>query len=128
MTSEAAPTIGWPRERLAWLTWLLLTPSRSSSASRPSASRQITDVEAELNGFWIDGAFKPSEAVHLGVGIALRGGGLIEAIGSLVSENTTTQHTVRVDGFSEEATFSVASPSTGFDLEMQPLPWASSTW
>jgi pyruvate dehydrogenase E2 component (dihydrolipoamide acetyltransferase) len=31
----------------------------------------------ELNGFWIDGAFKPSAAVHLGVGIALRGGGLI---------------------------------------------------
>ena len=31
----------------------------------------------ELNGFWIDGAFKPSATVHLGVGIALRGGGLI---------------------------------------------------
>jgi pyruvate dehydrogenase E2 component (dihydrolipoamide acetyltransferase) len=31
----------------------------------------------ELNGFWVDGAFKPSTAVHLGVGIALRGGGLI---------------------------------------------------
>jgi pyruvate dehydrogenase E2 component (dihydrolipoamide acetyltransferase) len=31
----------------------------------------------ELNGFWIDGAFRPSAAVHLGVGIALRGGGLI---------------------------------------------------
>ena len=31
----------------------------------------------ELNGFWVDGGFKPSEAVHLGVGIALRGGGLI---------------------------------------------------
>ena len=31
----------------------------------------------ELNGFWVDGAFKPSQAVHLGVGIALQGGGLI---------------------------------------------------
>lgn len=31
----------------------------------------------ELNGFWADGDFKPSSAVHLGVGIALRGGGLI---------------------------------------------------
>jgi pyruvate dehydrogenase E2 component (dihydrolipoamide acetyltransferase) len=31
----------------------------------------------ELNGFWVDGAFKPSQAVHLGVGIALKGGGLI---------------------------------------------------
>lgn len=31
----------------------------------------------ELNGFWLDGEFKASAAVHLGVGIALRGGGLI---------------------------------------------------
>jgi pyruvate dehydrogenase E2 component (dihydrolipoamide acetyltransferase) len=31
----------------------------------------------EFNGFWQDGRFKPAAAVHLGVGIALRGGGLI---------------------------------------------------
>ncbi len=31
----------------------------------------------EMNGFWIDGAFKPSEAVHIGVAISLRKGGLI---------------------------------------------------
>jgi len=31
----------------------------------------------ELNGFWVDGAFKPSRSVHLAVGIALRGGGLV---------------------------------------------------
>ncbi len=31
----------------------------------------------EINGFWIDGAFKPSEAVHVGVAISLRQGGLI---------------------------------------------------
>jgi len=31
----------------------------------------------ELNGFWVDGAFKPALAVHLGVGIGLRGGGLV---------------------------------------------------
>jgi pyruvate dehydrogenase E2 component (dihydrolipoamide acetyltransferase) len=31
----------------------------------------------ELNGFWSEGRFKPAAAVHLGVGIALRGGGLI---------------------------------------------------
>jgi pyruvate dehydrogenase E2 component (dihydrolipoyllysine-residue acetyltransferase) len=32
----------------------------------------------EMNGFWIDGAFKPSDAVHVGVAISLRqGGGLI---------------------------------------------------
>jgi pyruvate dehydrogenase E2 component (dihydrolipoamide acetyltransferase) len=31
----------------------------------------------EVNGFWIDGSFHPSAAVHLGVAISLRGGGLI---------------------------------------------------
>ncbi|MBI4205246.1 MAG: 2-oxo acid dehydrogenase subunit E2 [Betaproteobacteria bacterium] len=31
----------------------------------------------ELNGFWVDGAFRPSEAVHLGMAIAMRGGGLV---------------------------------------------------
>jgi pyruvate dehydrogenase E2 component (dihydrolipoamide acetyltransferase) len=31
----------------------------------------------ELNGFWVDGAFRPSEAVHLGVAVSVRGGGLI---------------------------------------------------
>ena len=31
----------------------------------------------ELNGFWIDGAYQPSEAVHLGTAIALRTGGVI---------------------------------------------------
>ncbi len=37
------------------------------------ASREIPD----LNGFWIDGAFRLSEAVHVGVAISLRQGGLI---------------------------------------------------
>jgi pyruvate dehydrogenase E2 component (dihydrolipoamide acetyltransferase) len=31
----------------------------------------------ELNGFWVDGRFRPAESVHLAVGLALRGGGLI---------------------------------------------------
>ena len=31
----------------------------------------------ELNGFWQDGAFRPAGAVHLGVGISVRGGGLV---------------------------------------------------
>ncbi len=31
----------------------------------------------ELNGFWVDGGFRPATAIHLGVGIALRGGGLV---------------------------------------------------
>ena len=31
----------------------------------------------EMNGFWVDGAFRASEAVHLGMAIAMRGGGLV---------------------------------------------------
>jgi pyruvate dehydrogenase E2 component (dihydrolipoamide acetyltransferase) len=31
----------------------------------------------EMNGFWKDGAFQPSEAIHVGVAISLRGGGLV---------------------------------------------------
>jgi len=31
----------------------------------------------ELNGFWTDGAHRPSNAVHLGMAIAMRGGGLV---------------------------------------------------
>ena len=31
----------------------------------------------ELNGFWIDGEFRPSQEVHVGMGISLRGGGLV---------------------------------------------------
>jgi pyruvate dehydrogenase E2 component (dihydrolipoamide acetyltransferase) len=36
----------------------------------------IHDVP-EMNGFWTDNAFQPSEAIHLGVAISLRQGGLI---------------------------------------------------
>jgi len=31
----------------------------------------------ELNGFWVDDTFRPSEAVHVGVAVSIRGGGLI---------------------------------------------------
>jgi pyruvate dehydrogenase E2 component (dihydrolipoyllysine-residue acetyltransferase) len=31
----------------------------------------------EINGFWVDGAFRPGEGIHVGVAISLRQGGLI---------------------------------------------------
>jgi len=31
----------------------------------------------EVNGHWVEGEFRPADAVHLGVAIALRGGGLV---------------------------------------------------
>jgi pyruvate dehydrogenase E2 component (dihydrolipoamide acetyltransferase) len=36
----------------------------------------VRDVP-EMNGFWVNGSFTPSEAVHVGVAISLRQGGLI---------------------------------------------------
>jgi pyruvate dehydrogenase E2 component (dihydrolipoamide acetyltransferase) len=36
----------------------------------------IRDVP-EMNGFWIDGQFKPGEGIHVGVAISLRQGGLV---------------------------------------------------
>jgi len=41
-----------------------------------AVARGLREVP-ELNGFWIDGSFQSAESVHLGVGIALRGGGLV---------------------------------------------------
>lgn len=31
----------------------------------------------EMNGFWVNDAFKPGEAVHVGMAVSLRGGGLV---------------------------------------------------
>jgi pyruvate dehydrogenase E2 component (dihydrolipoamide acetyltransferase) len=47
------------------------------SALLLGAVARTVPVMPAMNGFWIDGAFSHSEAVHLGVAISLRGGGLI---------------------------------------------------
>jgi pyruvate dehydrogenase E2 component (dihydrolipoamide acetyltransferase) len=66
---------------LAWLA--------EANARRPVAVRLLYGVlllkavalalreVPELNGFWKDGGHVPSEAVHVGVAISLRGGGLV---------------------------------------------------
>jgi pyruvate dehydrogenase E2 component (dihydrolipoamide acetyltransferase) len=41
-----------------------------------AVAKAVTEMP-ELNGFWIDGAFRAADGVHLGVAISLRGGGLI---------------------------------------------------
>ncbi len=68
----------------AALDWM-----REANAGRPIAERLVPaalllaasaraarDVP-EMNGFFVDGEFRRSEAVHLGVAVALRGGGLV---------------------------------------------------
>jgi pyruvate dehydrogenase E2 component (dihydrolipoamide acetyltransferase) len=41
-----------------------------------AVARAVREVP-ELNGHYVDGAFRPSAALHLGIAIALRGGGLL---------------------------------------------------
>ena len=41
-----------------------------------AVARGLREVP-ELNGFWVDDAFRPGAGVHVGVAISLRGGGLV---------------------------------------------------
>lgn len=50
-----------------------LVPAALLLAAAAKAAKEVPDV----NGFFVDGAFQPSPAVHLGVAVALRGGGLV---------------------------------------------------
>lgn len=75
-----AQTISLKRA-LAWLA--------EANATRPIQDRLLAGAVLlravalalwevpELSGFWIDGAYRPSEQLHLGTAIALRTGGLI---------------------------------------------------
>ncbi|MFZ0889217.1 MAG: 2-oxo acid dehydrogenase subunit E2, partial [Candidatus Binataceae bacterium] len=66
---------------MAWLT--------AENLKRPVTRRMLYSVlllksvalavrqVPEVNGFWMDGAYRPSDAVHLGVAISIRQGGLI---------------------------------------------------
>lgn len=50
-----------------------LVPAALLMAASARAARDVP----EMNGFFVDGEFRPSESVHLGVAVALRGGGLV---------------------------------------------------
>jgi pyruvate dehydrogenase E2 component (dihydrolipoamide acetyltransferase) len=66
---------------LAWL--------RGENETRPMTERLLPAVllikavalalreVPELNGYWVDGAFRPGAGIHIGCAIALRGGGLV---------------------------------------------------
>jgi pyruvate dehydrogenase E2 component (dihydrolipoamide acetyltransferase) len=41
------------------------------------ATALAAQATPSMNGFWVDGGFRPGEAVHLGIAISLRDGGLI---------------------------------------------------
>ena len=48
-----------------------------SSVLLLSAVARAASQTPAMNGFWVDGSFRPAESVHLGVAVAQRGGGLI---------------------------------------------------
>ncbi len=66
------------------LTWLEAVNAEQSITKRilPAAlllkaTARATRAVPDLNGHWNDGGFAPSEPVHLGVAVSLRGGGLV---------------------------------------------------
>lgn len=73
-TIDLSDTLDWLHDR----NQALPVPRRIVPAALllKAAARAAREVP-ELNGFWIDDHFQPAPAVHLGVAISLRGGGLV---------------------------------------------------
>jgi len=59
-----------------------------------AVARAVAEVP-ELNGFWIDGHFQPASAVHPGVAVSLRGGGLVAPALLDAAEGTLPELMVR---------------------------------
>ncbi len=73
-TIDLAPAMAWLRER----NRALPVPERIVPAVLLlKASARAAARVSEVNGFWQDDRFVPGSGVHLGVAIALRGGGLV---------------------------------------------------
>jgi pyruvate dehydrogenase E2 component (dihydrolipoamide acetyltransferase) len=71
---DLGAALAWLRER----NRLLPVPSRIVPAALLlKAAALAAAAVPELNGFWTDGGFVPGPAVHLGVAVSLRGGGLV---------------------------------------------------
>ena len=73
-TVDMGTALAWLRERNRSLeVSRRLVPAALLLRATALAARQVP----ELNGYWTEDHFVPGEAVHLGVAISLRGGGLI---------------------------------------------------
>ncbi|HXZ70666.1 MAG TPA: 2-oxo acid dehydrogenase subunit E2, partial [Streptosporangiaceae bacterium] len=73
-TVDMGAALGWLRERNRSLAVSQrLVPAALLLHATALAARQVP----ELNGYWTEDHFVPGTAVHLGVAISLRGGGLI---------------------------------------------------
>jgi pyruvate dehydrogenase E2 component (dihydrolipoamide acetyltransferase) len=66
------------------LSWLAVENERRPVTERllpialllRAVARALVEVPG-LNGFWIDGAFRPGPGIHIGCAVSLRGGGLV---------------------------------------------------
>ncbi|MFD5466765.1 dihydrolipoamide acetyltransferase family protein [Kitasatospora sp. NPDC127059] len=73
-TVDLSTAVDWLRERNRRLPVPeRLVPAALLLRAAALAAREVP----QLNGFWTDGDFVPAPAVHLGVAVALRGGGLV---------------------------------------------------
>jgi pyruvate dehydrogenase E2 component (dihydrolipoamide acetyltransferase) len=73
-TVDMGAAVAWLRERNRSLeVSQRLVPAALLLRAAALAARQVP----ELNGYWTEDHFVPGTAVHLGVAISLRGGGLI---------------------------------------------------
>ncbi len=73
-TADMTAAMSWLHDRNRELAVSRrLVPAALLLKAAALAARQVP----QLNGYWVDDAFQPAEAVHLGVAISLRGGGLL---------------------------------------------------
>ncbi|GAA4990492.1 hypothetical protein GCM10025734_17390 [Kitasatospora paranensis] len=73
-TVDLSTAMAWLRERNRRLPVTeRLVPAALLLKAAAVAAREVP----QLNGHWINGGFVPAPAVHLGVAVALRGGGLV---------------------------------------------------
>jgi pyruvate dehydrogenase E2 component (dihydrolipoamide acetyltransferase) len=73
-TADMTQAMSWLHDRNRELeVSQRLVPAALLLKATALAARQVP----QLNGYWTDDAFQPAEAVHLGVAISLRGGGLL---------------------------------------------------
>jgi len=73
-TIDLGPALDWLHERNRHLSVAQrLVPAALLLKAAALAVREVP----QLNGFWRDDRFVPAEGIHLGVAVALRGGGLV---------------------------------------------------
>ncbi|HEX6584933.1 MAG TPA: dihydrolipoamide acetyltransferase family protein [Thermoleophilaceae bacterium] len=71
---DMGPALAWLDEHNAAIPLAeRVLPAALLARAAAVAAREVP----ALNGFWVDGGFHPSEPVHLGFAVSLRGGGLI---------------------------------------------------